>query len=161
MEIKRIDANATQITDARKRIFVYSDFIIPNDTELTILSVGFVAHAVEGTASKNAVLVINIGRKETANGEEKAIVETVAYVRSFLRIHRDFQGNIVKINGNLNEYVANNFKGKTLGDLETYLLKLVDKKVKAVVTSYKGVDKNGNVRDIDVQGWDLVGDFPA
>lgn len=140
-------AASNEITEkTRKATFDAATYYYNPNVEMTIVSCKVVTHQVDGVQKNNGVPVLAL-----KHGEEEVIV----YLRSFLKVRRDYKDEIVTIKGSLNDLVLS-YRGKTIGELIDALNALSGRKVKTTLTVYRGINKNGEVQDIFVNGYDLM-----
>lgn len=140
-------AATAEITDkTRKAMFDAATYYYNPNIEMTIIGCKVVTHQVDGVQKNNGVPVLAL-----KHGEEEVIV----YLRSFLKVRRDYKDEIVTIQGSLNDLVLS-YRGKTIGELIDALDALNGRKVKTTLTVYRGINKNGEVQDIFVNGYDLT-----
>lgn len=140
-------AASNEITEkTRKATFDAATYYYNPNVEMTIVGCEVVTHKVDGVQKNNGVPVLAL-----KHGEEKVIV----YLRSFLKVRRDYKDEIVTIKGSLNDLVLS-YRGKTIGELIDALNALSGRKVKTTLTVYRGINKNGEVQDIFVNGYDLM-----
>lgn len=150
MAIERITATAEKKQNARNSKFELSTYFVPEGTKFTISSADFVSHKVDGKDTETAVPVLILYR-----GKDTEPNRTYIYLRSFLKIRRTFKDEVVNVNGTLNDLVKG-FAGKTIGELIDHLNTLKGKQVEATVTEYRGINKNGDVQSISVNGYNLL-----
>lgn len=136
-EITRTTATETQISNLNKLTFG-ATLTIPSGTKLTIKECTTIAHLVDGKPSKNAVGVFKCSFGDS---------EHIIYINSLIKKRFDYQGNPIPYKGSLNLEAAKQI-GKTWADALTEFKKLEGKQIVAIETFYKGVDRNGDVRDI-------------
>lgn len=140
-------AATAEITDkTRKAVFDAATYYYNPNVEMVIVGCRVVTHQVDGVQKNNGVPVLVL-----KHGEEEVIV----YLRSFLKVRRDYKDDIVNVKGSLNDLVLS-YRGKTIGELIDALNALSGRKVKTTLTVYRGINKNGEVQDIFVNGYDLM-----
>lgn len=140
-------AASNEITEkTRKATFDAATYYYNPNVEMTIVGCKVVTHQVDGVQKNNGVPVLAL-----KHGEEEVIV----YLRSFLKVRRDYKDDIVNVKGSLNDLVLS-YRGKTIGELIDALNALSGRKVKTTLTVYRGINKNGEVQDIFVNGYDLM-----
>lgn len=150
MAIERITATAEKKKSARVAKFELSTYFVPEGTKFTISSADFVSHKVDGKEADNAVPVLILYR-----GEDIEPNRTYIYLRSFLKVRRTFKDEVVNVQGTLNDLIKG-FAGKTTGELIDHLNTLKGKQVEATVTEYRGINRNGDVQSISVNGYNLL-----
>lgn len=150
MAIERITATAEKKQSARNSKFELSTYFVSAGTKFTISSADFISHKVDGKETDSAAPVLILYR-----GEDKEANRTYVYLRSFLKIRRTFKDEVVNVQGTLNDLVKG-FSGKTLGELIDHLNTLKGRQVEATVTEYRGINKNGDVQSISVNGYNLL-----
>jgi hypothetical protein len=150
MAIERINASDAKKQNARGAKFELSTYFVPEGTKFTIASADFVSHKVDGKEADSAVPVLILYR-----GEDTEANRTYIYLRSFLKIRRTFKDEVVNVQGTLNDLVKG-FAGKTNGELVDHLNTLKGRQVEATVTEYRGINKNGDVQSISVNGYNLL-----
>jgi hypothetical protein len=144
-DIIRTAATAEITEKTRKATFDAATYYYNPNVEMTIVECKVVTHQVDGVQKNNGVPVLAL-----KHGNE----EVVVYLRSFLKVRRDYKDDIVNVKGSLNDLVLSN-RGKTIGELMDALNALSGRKVKTTLTVYRGINKNGEVQDIFVNGYDL------
>lgn len=149
-EIKRIQASAESVNNARNAKFELSTYFVPEGTKFTISEAKFVAHSVDGVDKTNAVPVLVLFRD--SDTEEN---RTYVYLRSFLKQRSNYKDEKVEVKGTLNDLVKS-FVSKTIGELIDHLNTLKGKQVEATVTEYRGINRNGDVQSISVNGYNLI-----
>ena len=149
-EIKRIAASSESVSNARNSKFELSTYFVPEGTKFTISEAKFVSHNVDGVDKTNAVPVLVLFR-----GEDKEENRTYVYLRSFLKHRSNYKDEKVEIKGTLNDLVKS-FVSKTIGELIDHLNTLKGKQVEATVTEYRGINRNGDVQSISVNGYNLL-----
>jgi hypothetical protein len=145
-DIIRTAATAEITEKTRKATFDAATYYFNPNVEMTIVGCKVVTHQVDGVQKNNGVPVLAL-----KHGEEEVIV----YLRSFLKVRRDYKDDIVNVKGSLNDLVLS-YRGKTIGELIDALNALSGRKVKTTLTVYRGINKNGEVQDIFVNGYDLM-----
>ena len=150
MAIERINASNEKKQNARNSKFEISQYFVPEGTKFAISSADFVSHKVDGQETDSAVPVLILYR-----GEDTEPNRTYVYLRSFLKVRRTFKDEVVKVQGTLNDLVKG-FAGKTIGELIDHLNTLKGRQVEATVTEYRGINKNGDVQSISVNGYNLL-----
>ena len=149
-EIKRIAASSESVSNARNSKFELSTYFVPEGTKFTISEAKFVFHNVDGVDKTNAVPVLVLFR-----GEDREENRTYVYLRSFLKHRSNYKDEKVEIKGTLNDLVKS-FVSKTIGELIDHLNTLKGKQVEATVTEYRGINRNGDVQSISVNGYNLL-----
>lgn len=149
-DIVRITATEESRQAARNARFELSSYFVPAGTKFTISEATFVSHKVDGTAKTNAVPVIILYR-----GTDTEENRTYVYLRSFLKTRTNYKDESVLVKGTLNDLVKG-FTGKTMGELIDHLNTLKGKQVEATVNEYRGINRNGEVQSISVNGYDLL-----
>ena len=149
-EIKRIAASSESVSNARNSKFELSTYFVPEGTKFTISEAKFVSHNVDGVDKTNAVPVLVLFR-----GEDREENRTYVYLRSFLKHRSNYKDEKVEIKGTLNDLVKS-FVSKTIGELIDHLNTLKGKQVEATVTEYRGINRNGDVQSISVNGYNLL-----
>lgn len=149
-EIKRIQASEESVSNARSSKFEMSSYFVPEGTKFTISEAKFVAHSVDGVDKTNAVPVLVLFR-----GTDTEENRTYVYLRSFLKTRTNYKDESVVVKGTLNDLVKG-FVGKTIGELIDHLNTLKGKQVEATVTEYRGINRNGDVQSISVNGYNLL-----
>lgn len=127
-----------------------SSYFAPEGTKFTISEANFVSHNVDGVDKTNAVPVLILFR-----GSDTEENRTYVYLRSFLKHRSNYKDEKVEVRGSLNDIVKS-YAGKTIGELIDHLNTLKGKQVEATVTEYKGINRNGDVQSISVNGYNLL-----
>lgn len=149
-EIKRIAASSEAVENARNAKFEMSSYFVPEGTKFTISEAKFVSHNVDGVDKTNAVPVLILYR-----GEDREENRSYIYLRSFLKHRKNYKDENVVVKGSLNDIVKS-YAGKTIGELVDHLNTLKGKQVEATVTEYRGINRNGDVQSISVNGYNLL-----
>jgi len=149
-EIKRIQASAESVNNARNAKFELSTYFVPEGTKFTISEANFASHSVDGVDKTNAVPVLVLFR-----GSDTEENRTYVYLRSFLKHRSNYKDESVEVKGTLNDLVKS-FVSKTIGELIDHLNTLRGKQVEATVTEYRGINRNGDVQTISVNGYNLI-----
>lgn len=145
MEIVRTTATAEQVANLNKLVFG-ATLTLPTGTELTIKSCELVAHTVDGKASKNAVAVFKCA---LGSGEH------IIYINSLIKRRFDYNGNPLEHKGSLNLEISK-LIGKTWAEAFEECKKFEGRKISALEIFYKGIDRNGDIRDMLYNEWNFV-----
>ena len=105
---------------------------------------------MDGVDKTNAVPVLVLYR-----GEDKEENREYIYLRSFLKIRTTYKDEDVVVKGSLNDIVKS-YAGKTIGELIDHLNTLKGKQVETTLTEYRGINRNGDVQTISVNGYNLL-----
>ena len=149
-DIKRIAASSESVSNARSAKFELSTYFLPEGVKFTISEAKFVSHNVDGVDKTNAVPVLVLYR-----GEDKEENREYIYLRSFLKKRTTFKDEDVVVKGSLNDIVKS-YAGKTIGELIDHLNTLKGKQVETTLTEYRGINRNGDVQTISVNGYNLL-----
>lgn len=141
----------------KQQIFGLNTFVFNPGTKLVIDKVNFVYHKIDDKLHENQVPILECYYPSDwvdSKPKEGATVQVI-YLRSFLKVHRDYKGNIVPIPSTLGDFVRQQ-AGKTEGELEIALNAYHGKQIKASVTTIYKINKRGDVQPVDINGWDFV-----
>lgn len=145
--IQRVTASEAAISKVKSESFILNSFLVPDGQEIEIVGVTFYSHTVDGVDKKTAVPCLLVKQGAT---------ETPLYLRSFLRSRTDYKDVEVPVTGTFNLYVRS-LMGKTIGEVESELNTHKGKKLKAKITEYRGVNRNGDIQTISFNQFDKVG----
>ena len=148
--IKIISATAETTANARSAKFELSSYFLPEGVNLTIAEAAIVSHSIDGESKNNGCPVLWLYR-----GTDTPENRVPLYLRSALKRRTDYKDNIINVVGTLNDLIKS-FAGKTVGELIDHLNTLKGKAVTTTVTEYRGVNKNGDVQTISVNGYNII-----
>ena len=148
--VKRIAPSAESVNNARNAKFELSTYFHPSGVKFTISEAKFTSHNVDGVDKTNSVPVLVLYR-----GEDKEENREYIYLRSFLKKRTTYKDEDVAVQGSLNELVKS-FAGKTMGELIDHLNTLKGRQVETTLTEYRGINRNGDVQTISVNGYNLL-----
>ena len=78
-------------------------------------------------------------------------------VRAFYRTRLDYNNKVVERNGTLNQYFVNDHANATQGEIiELAKTDLLGRKVAVSVLYFRGVDKNGDIRQMSVNNFEFA-----
>lgn len=145
-EIVRTTASAETTANARKQTFDLATYYHNPNIEMTIELAEITTHKVDGVQKNNGVPVVYFKQGETQH---------CVYLRSFLKSRRDYKDTDIVVKGSFDDLVRT-YRTKTIGEMLDAINALKGRKVRTTLTVYKGINKNGDVQDIFVNGYDLM-----
>jgi hypothetical protein len=78
------------------------------------------------------------------------------YVKSALKQRRDFEGNLIALEGSFNDWLIAQ-SGKTIGEVENaYNAEMLGKAVTTTITYYHKIARNGDVVEVSCNGYNFV-----
>jgi len=160
-EIKRVSATETAINEAKSSAFTRGSFTLPKGTNLVLGKWSYTDHLIDNKVTGKATPVISLYYPSDWNNKEKKAKEganpILFYVKSALKQRRDFEGNIIALEGSFNDWLIAQ-SGKTIGEVENaYNSEMLGKAVVTTITYYHKIARNGDVVEVSVNGYNFVG----
>ena len=158
--IKRISATESAISEAKASAFTMGNFTLPKGTQLILGEWGYTDHLIDDKITGKATPVISLYYSNDWNSKEKKAKEGANpiyfYVKSALKQRRDFEGNLIAIEGSFNEWLIAQ-SGKTIGEVENaYNAQILGKTVVTTITYYHKIARNGDVVEVSTNGYNFV-----
>lgn len=158
--IKRISATEKAIEEAKASSFTMGSFTLPKGTNLVLGEWSYTDHLVDSKITGTATPIISLYYPNEWNSKEKKAKEgtnsITFYVKSALKQRRDFEGNIIALEGSFNDWLISQ-SGKTIGEVENaYNAEMLGKAVVTTITYYHKIARNGDVVEVSVNGYNFV-----
>ena len=159
-EIKRVSATESAIAEAKASSFTMGSFTLPKNTQLVLGEWGYTDHLIDSKVTGKATPVIafyypNEWDNENNKAKEGANPITF-YIKSALKQRRDFEGNIIALEGSFNDWLISQ-SGKTIGEVENaYNSQHLSKAVVTTITCYHKIARNGDVVEVSCNGYNFV-----
>lgn len=159
-EIKRISATETAINEAKASAFTMGNFTLPKGTNLVLGEWSYTDHLIDSKVTGKATPVISLYYPNEWDNKEKKAKEGASpilfYVKSALKQRRDFEGNIIALEGSFNDWLIAQ-SGKTIGEVENaYNAQHLSKAVVTTITYYHKIARNGDVVEVSTNGYNFV-----
>lgn len=159
-EIKRINASENAINEAKASAFTVGNFTLPKGTQLILGEWGYTDHLIDNKITGKATPVILLYYPNEWDKSKKKAKEganpIIFYVKSALKQRRDFEGNIIALEGSFNEWLIAQ-SGKTIGEVENaYNAEKLGKVVTTTITYYHKIARNGDVVEVSTNGYNFV-----
>ena len=145
-EIIRTAASAETTNATRNQTFDLATYYHNPNVEMIIDRAEICTHKVDGVQKNNGVPVVYL---------KQGTAEHCVYLRSFLKSRRDYKDVDIVVKGSFDDLVRT-YRTKTIGEMLDAINALKGRKVRTTLTVYKGINKNGDVQDIFVNGYDLI-----
>ena len=159
-EIKRVSATESAIAEAKASSFTMGSFTLPKNTQLVLGEWGYTDHLIDSKVTGKATPVISLYYPNEWDNKEKKAKEGASpilfYVKSALKQRRDFEGNIIALEGSFNDWLIAQ-SGKTIGEVENaYNAQHLSKAVVTTITYYHKIARNGDVVEVSTNGYNFV-----
>ena len=159
-EIKRVSATESAIAEAKASSFTMGSFTLPKNTQLVLGEWGYTDHLIDSKVTGKATPVISLYYPNEWDNKEKKAKEGASpilfYVKSALKQRRDFEGNIIALEGSFNDWLIAQ-SGKTIGEVENaYNAQHLSKTVVTTITYYHKIARNGDVVEVSTNGYNFV-----
>ena len=159
-EIKRVSATESAIAEAKASAFTMGSFTLPKNTQLVLGEWSYTDHLVDSKITGKATPVINLYYPNEWDKSKKKAKEGANpicfYVKSALKQRRDFEGNIIALEGSFNDWLISQ-SGKTIGEVENlYIAQVLGKAITTTITYYHKIARNGDVVEVSCNGYNFV-----